>query len=107
MSNKYFNRYGQFKSGSDMSNIPFIKLSNKPTDISTVYNQTKRLDVLSQKYYGTPYYGWLIMMANPEYGGLEFDIPENTTIRIPFPLMDTLREYQDKLDKYIELNGNE
>jgi hypothetical protein len=107
MSNKYFNRYGQFKSGSDMSNIPFIRLSSKPTDISTIYNQTKRLDVLSQKYYGTPYYGWLIMMANPEYGGLEFDIPENTTIRIPFPLMDTLKEYQNKLDKYIELNGNE
>lgn len=107
MSRKYFNRYGQFKNGDDMFNIPFIKLSNKPTDITVLYNQTKRLDVISQKYYGSPFYGWLIMMANPEYGGLEFEIPNNSIIRIPFPLMDTLKEYQNKLDKYIELNGNE
>ena len=51
-------------------------------------------------------YGWLILLANPDYGGMEFDIPDNTVIRIPFPLMDTLREYQQKVDQYILENGN-
>jgi hypothetical protein len=25
-------------------------------------------------YYNNPYGGWLIMLANPEFGGLEFNI---------------------------------
>ena len=32
----------------------------------------------------SPYFGWLIMQANPEYGGSEIDIPDNTTLKIPF-----------------------
>jgi hypothetical protein len=87
--------------------MPFIKLRNKNTDIKVVYNKNKRLDRLSNEYYDSPYYGWLILLANPKYGGMEFDIPEDSVIRIPFPLMDTLREYQQKVDQYILENGNE
>jgi hypothetical protein len=40
------------------------------------------------------------MQANPTYGGLEFDIPEGTTIRIPYPLITALQSYQQEIDNY-------
>jgi hypothetical protein len=40
------------------------------------------------------------MEANPQYGGLEFDIPEGSTIRVPFPLMTALQFYQQAVDNY-------
>jgi hypothetical protein len=106
MARNYFDRYGQFKVNGEYSYIPFIKLNKKPTDIKIVFNGNRRMDRISNEYYGTPYYGWLILLANPQYGGLEFDIPEDSILRIPFPLMDTLREYQQKVDQYILNNGN-
>jgi hypothetical protein len=107
MARDYYDRYGQFKLNNQYAYMPFIKLRNKNTDIKVVYNKNKRLDRLSNEYYDSPYYGWLILLANPKYGGMEFDIPEDSVIRIPFPLMDTLREYQQKVDQYILENGNE
>ena len=59
----------------------------------------------SQKYYGNPFHGWLIMLANPTYGGLEFVIEEGEIIRIPFPFKDTLQEYEDAVNTHIRLNG--
>jgi hypothetical protein len=43
-------------------------------------------------YYNNPYGGWLIMLANPEFGGLEFNIPNQTVIRIPFPSIVQLKD---------------
>lgn len=106
MAKNYFDRYGQFKVNGQFTYIPFIKLRKKNSDIKIVYKKTKRLDRISNEYYNSPYYGWLILLANPQYGGMEFDIPDNSVIRIPFPLMDTLREYQQKVDQYILENGN-
>jgi hypothetical protein len=40
------------------------------------------------------------MLANPQYGGLEFDIPDETTIRIPFPLINAIQDYQQAVDNY-------
>ena len=45
------------------------------------------------------------MLANPQYGGLEFDIPEGAVLTIPFPLMQSLQDYQNKIDKYLRENG--
>jgi hypothetical protein len=84
-----------------------MKLENKTTDIKIVWKKEKRLDRVSMEYYGAPFYGWLILMANPQFGGLEFDIPEQTILRIPFPLIDTLKEFQSKVEKYKLLYGNE
>jgi hypothetical protein len=33
------------------------------------------------------------MLANPEYGGLEFNIPDMTLIRIPFPFESAVTRY--------------
>jgi hypothetical protein len=107
MINNYYNRYGQFRKSDEISYIPFITIDSKPTDIKIVWNKRNRLDKVSQEYYGTPYYGWLILLANPKFGGMEFDIPENTILRIPFPLMDSLQNYQKKVESYKTLNGNE
>ena len=62
-----------------------------------------RLDILSYNYYGNPNYDWLILMANPEYGSMEYEIPNNTEIRIPYPLDATLNEYSIKVNNYINL----
>jgi hypothetical protein len=106
MANQYFNRYDRYEIDGKFKFIPFIKLSVKSTDKYEIYKDgVTRLDKLSQKYYNNPTYGWLIQLANPQFGGLEFDFYENLPIRIPFPLISTLQEYQDKVDEEIRLNG--
>ena len=38
-------------------------------------------------------------------GGIEFTIKDGEMIRIPFPFKDTLQEYEDGVNRYINLNG--
>jgi hypothetical protein len=102
---EYVDRYSDFKNNNLISIIPFIEIPNLPTDKNIVYKTgITRLDVVSQNYYGNPYHGWLIMLANPEYGGMEFDIPNNTIIRIPFPFSSVISNYEFAVQKYKQLN---
>jgi hypothetical protein len=55
---------------------------------------------MSQEYYNTPLFGWLIMLANPKVGSIEFDIPDNSIIRVPFPLINSLQEYKKNVELY-------
>jgi hypothetical protein len=74
--------------------VPFVKLPEKGTDFFVTYKIGKsRLDKISDDKYGAPYFGYLIMVANPEYGGLEWNIPDNALLRVPFPLDQSLRDY--------------
>ena len=59
-----------------------------------------RMDKISQQYYGSPTFGWLIMMGNPQFGGLEFAIPDGTILTIPYPLITSLQDYKNALDNY-------
>tara|TARA_R110000803_G_scaffold47825_9_gene99650 strand:- start:3572 stop:3862 length:291 start_codon:yes stop_codon:yes gene_type:complete len=94
------------KQGGSPKNVPFIKLEEKPSDRYVTYEKgITRFDRLSQKFYGNPLHGWLIMLANPELGGLEFTIPDGQLIRVPFPFKDTLQEYEDAVNTHIKLNG--
>jgi hypothetical protein len=103
---RYFNRYKTLDSDSKHISPPFIKLTEKTTDLFTVYNTGKsRLDKISQQYYSAPYYGWLILMANPDVAPSEWEIPDNTTLRIPYPLQDTLNEYDIKLKNRVAYYG--
>ena len=43
---------------------------------------------------------------NPEFGGIEFDIPENTIIIVPFPLDMALERYQNQVERYKRLYLN-
>ena len=102
----YYNRYSEFIVNGDFIMVPQISLVRKSSDRRIVYKvgQT-RLDKLSQQFYESPYYGWLIMQANPQYGGQEWNIPDSTIITVPFPLMQSLEEYKTKLDQYFLYYG--
>lgn len=102
----YFNRYQTLSSDEKTISPPLVKLMEKESDEFVQYRITKsRLDKISQDKYKSPYYGWLILMANPQYGGLEWNIIDGDLIRIPLPLNETLREYKTKLAKMISYYG--
>lgn len=106
MAKQYYDRYQNFKFDGKYLPLPFISIPPKSSDKSVVYNSDRtRLDKLSQSYYDTPYYSWLILSANPQYGGVEENIPDKTIIRIPFPLRDSIQQYISEVDKYNKLYG--
>lgn len=104
----YFNRYRFLNNDEVNITPPFIKLTEKNTDQFVQYNKNRsRLDKISQEMYGSPYYGWLILMANPELGGLEWSIPDGTAIRVPYPLDESIREYERKLNNRLNYYSGE
>jgi hypothetical protein len=75
MAFQYYNRYTLFQVNGQQTVVPFVTLNGKPSDKVYVYKvAVSRLDKVSQEYYGTPFFGWLILQANPEFGGLENNI---------------------------------
>ena len=102
---RYYDRYENFKNNGKLKNLPFLPIPPKNTDQKVKYDSTKRLDIISDDYYGSPYFGWLILLANPEFGGLEFDIPDGTILRIPFPLEPSLQQYQTAVTRHKNLFG--
>ena len=96
-------RYKSFRINGTATNIPFIKLIGKSSDKIEEYKLG--MDLLSYKYYEDANYGWLIMLANPEYGGLEFNIPDGSPIKIPFPLEATIIQYNNEISKYVIYYG--
>lgn len=80
-----------------LQTVPGIVISNRDTDKYIIYNSDKmRLDTIAADIYGDDFYNWLILLSNPEYP-LEFDIPNNTIIRVAYPLNDALVEYEQKI----------
>ena len=39
-------------------------------------------------------------MTNPQYGGLEFDIPEGAQLRVPYPLITVLQAFDRANETY-------
>lgn len=97
----YIDRYRDFNLNGSNKIIPGISIPQTTSDKTIIYKlgQT-RLDKLSNIYYGTPYYGWLIMLANPQYGGLEFLIPDQSRLRIPLPFESAIESYNAQVKKY-------
>jgi hypothetical protein len=101
MSTSYFDRYQFFIDDGKFRIVPGIEIPIKGTDKYVQYKRGKdRLDKISQEYYETPSFGWMIMMANPQIGGLEFEIPDNFLLRIPFPLISSLQDYKRGVELY-------
>jgi len=96
-----YNRYSILKnSDGTTQQMPFVKLPTNPSDKFEYWNtEYSRLDKLSQKYYGNPFYDFLILYANPEHV-TEFDIPDGTLIRIPFPLSKVKADYEAVLTSF-------
>jgi hypothetical protein len=108
MPKEYYDRYQRFKVDGKFKPLPFIELKPKSTDKTVVWNSDRsRCDKLSQEYYDNPYHGWLIMLANPQYGGVEDTIPDKEIIRIPFPFRESLQQYIDAVEEYQTLYGDQ
>jgi hypothetical protein len=106
MPDQYYNRYGTFLIDGTQTVVQYVNLPSKPSDKVYIYRQGfSRMDKISQQYYGSPFFGWLIMMANPQYGGLEWNIPDGTVLIVPFPLIATLQDYKTTLDTHFYYYG--
>lgn len=104
----YTNRYIPFIFDGAQKVVPYITLPSKPTDKRYIYKTEKsRLDKVSQQFYGSPYYGWLILQANPQFSGLEWNIPDGAILTIPYPLRTSLLDYKTALDLYTYYYGRE
>lgn len=106
MNNQYFNRYYNFVINGEQTTVPFVKLKPKPSDRKYFYmKNVSRLDKISQEIYGSPYFGWLIMLANPSYGGLEWNIPNGSLLIVPYPLIASIQDYEASLKNYFYYYG--
>lgn len=96
-----YDRYSILRNGDGtVDSMPFVNLPTNPSDKYETWNSAfSRLDKLSQKYYGNPFYDFFILYANPQYIS-EFDIPDGTLIRIPFPLSKVKADYESILTVY-------
>jgi hypothetical protein len=101
MSRQYLDRYQFFAAEGGFRIVPGIELPIKGTDKYLQYKKGKdRMDKISQEYYGTPLFGWLILQANPQLPSVEFEIPNNFYIRIPYPLINSLQDYKNGVELY-------
>lgn len=101
-----YNRYDTFLINGSQTVVPYVNLPEKTTDKRYIYKiGQSRLDKVSQQYYGTPTFGWLIMAANPKYVGLESNIPDGAVLLIPYPLVASLQDYKNELDLHFYYYG--
>jgi hypothetical protein len=102
----YYNRYKDFIINGQQTVVPYVSLPSRATDQQYLYLVGKsRLDKISYEKYGTPYFGWLILTANPQFGGLESNITDGTVLVVPFPLVSALQDYKSALDTHIFYYG--
>lgn len=100
---KYVDRYKRFRVNGNFRVVPFIEIPVYNTDLHIVFDKaTMRLDNLSYKYYSSPDYAWLIMLANPHLGSMEYSIENGVRMRIPYPLDTALSRYEFGVNEYIE-----
>lgn len=101
MSRQYYDRYNDYIKDETFRMIPNIEIPIKSTDKYLQYKKGKdRLDKISQEFYGSPLYGWLILQANPFLKSVEFEINDNVFLRIPYPLVPTLQDYKQGIEIY-------
>lgn len=106
MALNYYNRYTDFLINGEQTVVPFVKLPSKITDKSYVYKVgVSRLDKVSQEFYNSPFFNWLILQANPQFGGLENNIYDGAILIIPFPLLPSLQDYKASLENYFYYYG--
>lgn len=97
------NIYSLFRQGEEWLNIPFIEVPVQVSDKPMTYIPGESLMTkISQKYYGNPFMGKFIMIANPHLGADEFSITEEVVIRIPFPLNAALTLFSQSINLYLK-----
>lgn len=99
-----YDRYSKLRRDGKIGIVPNVTIPVSDSDYYEQYiHGQSRLDNISYKYYGDTNYDWLIMLANPEYDSLEFNIPDGAQIRIPYPLSDAIQHYNTAIDNYNRL----
>ena len=82
---------------SYLDDMPPIDIDKRVTDKNVVYNKNKtRLDRIAGDVYQDETLWKVILWANSEYE-VEFDIPDDTVIRIPWPKQEVLDEISVKI----------
>lgn len=100
---EYYDRYKLFRGNGVSDLVPNLKISIESTDLTVTYDKDKmRMDNLSYKYYGDPNFGWLILLANPRYGSMEFEIENGVELRIPYPLQSALNRYESCVNQLLK-----
>jgi len=103
---QYYDRYKSFVNGTNIEPVAGIIIPQSSDDKTVVYKKgVSRLDKISNDYYNNPYSGWLIMQSNPQFGGLEFNIPDGASIRVPYPFDDAISRYITQVSRYKQLYG--
>jgi hypothetical protein len=102
----YYNRYSDFLINGEQTVVPYVTLPQKVTDRTYIYKIGKsRLDRVSQEFYDSPVFGWLILQANPQFGGLENNIFDGAILIVPFPLIPSLQDYKASLENHFYYYG--
>jgi hypothetical protein len=82
---------------AELENMPPIIIDKREDDVSILYNKNKmRLDRIAGDVYQDETMWKVILWANPEYD-CEYDIPDDTIIRVPLPKNDVLSEVTSKI----------
>jgi hypothetical protein len=103
---EYYNRYKDFLINGNQTIVPFVEIPSKGSDKRFIYRTgVSRLDKISMEFYNSPYFGWLILAANPRYGGLEDNIKDQSILAIPYPLNSSLQDYKTSLENYFFYYG--
>ena len=103
---QYYNRYRTFLVEGQQTTVPFVTLPQRTSDQKFIFKKNRsRLDKISNEKYGTPTFGWLIMLANPQYEGLETNITEDTILIIPYPLVAAIQDYKSALETHFFYYG--
>jgi len=106
MARQTYNRYDTFLINGQQTIVPYINIPSKTTDKRHIYKFSQsRMDKVSQQYYGSPTFGWLILLANPIYSGEEWNIPDGSILTIPFPLVASLQDYKNELNNHFFYYG--
>lgn len=80
-----------------LDSMPPIDVDFRTTDKKVIYNKNlTRLDRLAGDIYEDETLWKIILWANPDYE-CEYDIPDDTIIRIPWPKNDVLSEISSKI----------
>ncbi len=86
--------------------VPYVQLPSKPTDKTYIYKVGRsRLDRVSQEYYNSPTFGWLILQANPQFVGMENNIFDGAILIVPFPLLPSLQDYKAAIENHFFYYG--
>jgi hypothetical protein len=89
--------YKSLRINDSLKNMPPVSIKKRTTDKSVLYNKQKnRLDTIAGNVYGDETLWRVILWANEQYF-MEFDIPDNKVIRVPFPIQDVLDEVNTKI----------